>query len=250
MGPLQDHVHVYAVDRPGCGLTDAFDYRTVDLRRHASDVVESLLDALDLETATLVGGSMGGFFTLAGALDCPKRVNGIVLVGYPVGISTWIPLPLRIICGVPGMASLFMKGRPTVEAQKKQYSRMFNTNPAVVNDLYFQTRVAGIELPSARGTWATLLPRVGRLTGLRPEVYLGAELHRITVPALVLWGDGDFAPADVGRAATAMMRHGRFVHLPGVGHFPFLEATARTCDLIAEFVNGPTVVAGPARATG
>ena len=72
MGPLQRHAHIYAVDRPGCGLTDSFDYRTVDLRRHAKDFVESLLDALGLETAVLVGGSMGGFFALVGAIELPS----------------------------------------------------------------------------------------------------------------------------------------------------------------------------------
>lgn len=237
MGPLQQHVHIYAVDRPGCGLSDAFDYQAVDLRRHAAEFVESILDALELESATLVGGSMGGFFALVGALDLPKRVSKVVLVGYPVGISSQIPVPLRIICGVPGLAKLFMRVRPTIDAQRKQYRQMFHIDPATVPDLYFRTRVAGIELPSAHGTWSTLLPRVGRLRGLRPEVYLGAELHRIQAPVLVLWGDGDFASAEVGRAATAAIPYGRFVHLPGVGHFPFLEVPEKVADLIANFVN-------------
>src|SRR5262245_52182727 len=247
VGPLQHHVHIYAVDRPGCGLSDAFDYRTVDLRRHAATFVASMLDSLGLESATLVGGSMGGFFALVGAIDHPKRVSKVVLVGYPVGISTQIPLPLRIICGIPGMAKLFMSGRPTVDAQKKQYRRMFHVNPATVPDLYFRTRIAGIGLPPAKTTWSTLLPRIGGLRGLRPEVYLGAELHHIQAPVLVLWGDGDFAPAEVGRTATAAMPHGCFVHLPGVGHFPFLEMPARVSELIAEFVNANRVPDVPVR---
>lgn len=237
MGPLQNHVHIYAVDRPGCGLSDPFDYRAVNLRRHAAEFVASLLDALGLASATLVGGSMGGFFALVGALDLPNRVDKVVLVGYPVGLTNQIPVPLRIICGVPGMAKLFMRGRPTIDAQKKQYQRMFHVDPATVPDLYFRTRLAGIELPSAQGTWSTLLPRVGRLRGLRPEVYLGEELHRIKAPVLVLWGDDDFAPAEVGRAATAGIPNGRFVYLPGVGHFPFLEVPGKTSELIADFVS-------------
>jgi len=40
-GPLQRHAQIFAVDRPGCGLSDAFDYRTVDLRNHAADFVAS-----------------------------------------------------------------------------------------------------------------------------------------------------------------------------------------------------------------
>ena len=237
MAPLQQHARIYAVDRPGCGLSDAFDYRHVDLRRHAEQFVASLLDTLELESATLVGGSMGGFFVLVAALDLARRVDSVIFAGYPVGISKQIPLPLRFICGIPGMSTLFMKGRPTLDAQKKQYEQMFRIDPRTVPDLYFQTRLAGIDLPSAKGTWATLLPRVGHLRGLRPEVYLGGELHRIQAPALVLWGDGDFAPADVGRAATSLIPHGRFVHLPGVGHFPFLEQPAKVSALITEFMN-------------
>ena len=39
------------VDRPGFGLSDGFDYRGVDLRRHAVAFLESLLDALGIERA-------------------------------------------------------------------------------------------------------------------------------------------------------------------------------------------------------
>ena len=39
--PLQDTMHVFAVDRPGFGLSDAFDYRTTDVRRHCGDFVVS-----------------------------------------------------------------------------------------------------------------------------------------------------------------------------------------------------------------
>ena len=244
MGPLQHHAHIFAIDRPGCGLTDAFDYRNVDLRRHARDVVSSVLDALGLASAILVGGSMGGFFALVGAIELPARVNGIVLVGYPVGMTRQLPMPLRIICGIPGMSRLFMAGRPSLEAQKKQYRQMFHVDPTTVPDLYFETRLAGIALPSAQGTWSTLLPRIGRLSGVRPEAYLGADLSRIQAPALVLWGDGDFAPVKVGRTATASIPRGRFVHLPGVGHFPFLEQSEHVSQLVSDFANS---LAGPRR---
>ncbi len=68
MAPLQHHFHVYAADRPGFGLSDPFDYRRTDLRDHAARFVRSLLDTLGIETATLVGGSLGGSFALAAAV--------------------------------------------------------------------------------------------------------------------------------------------------------------------------------------
>jgi pimeloyl-ACP methyl ester carboxylesterase len=40
----------------------------------------------------------------------------------------------------------------------------------------------------------------------------------------------------VGRAVTGKIPGARFEYLPGVGHFPFLEAPARTSQLITDFV--------------
>src|SRR5438552_8466019 len=47
LAELMGH-RLIVVDRPGCGLTDAFDYHGVDLRAHGVAFLESLLDALNL----------------------------------------------------------------------------------------------------------------------------------------------------------------------------------------------------------
>lgn len=237
--PLQGYGHFYAVDRPGCGLSDRFDYSTVDLRTHAADFVGSLLDALGLETATLVGGSMGGFFALAGALAHPARVRQVVLVGLAAGAIAEIPEGLKAIVDNPALAVEFMRGRDTMEAQKSQYREMFDTDPAIVPDLYFETRIAGLRLPSERGTWATLLPRLGA-----PEVYLGEDLARMQARTLVIWGENDMSPAAVGREIADQIPNGRFEHLPGIGHFPFLEAPERTAELIRDFMGTPLPAGG------
>jgi pimeloyl-ACP methyl ester carboxylesterase len=239
MAPLQQHVRLYAVDRPGFGLSDPFDYRHVDLRRHAADFVTSLLDALELESATIMGGSMGGFFTLATALDHPERVRALVLVGMPVGVSTVAPLPLRIICGVPGLTRLFMRSleKDPAEKRRKQYAQMFSVDPATVPDVYFEMQAAGLGIPGALGTWwAALLPRLAGLRGIRTEVVLLDELSMLDQPALFIWGESDMAPAEVGRAAAARMPRARFEFLPGIGHFPFLEAPDRCAELILDFL--------------
>lgn len=236
MAPLQAHARLYAVDRPGFGLSDAFDYRGVNLRTHAEDFVISVLDALELRSATLVGSSMGGFFALAAALARQERARKLVLVGYAVGAVRSLPLSLRIICGIPGLSRRFMKGRPTMEAQRKQYREMFHVDLEKVPDLYFETRIAGIQLPSEQGTWAELLPRVANLWGIRREVFLGDELPQLQVPSLMIMGDHDMAPVEAGRAVMARIPGGRFEYLPGVAHFPYFEAPQRTAELIAAFL--------------
>lgn len=236
MGTLQSTAHLYAVDRPGFGLSDAFDYRTVDLRTHAVDFVTSLLDALGLESATLVGGSMGGFFTLATALAHPERVRGIVLVGAALGTTKQMGQQLQTICGTPGAPEAFMANLDNLDAQHEQYRDMFKMDLTHFPDLYFEARIAGLRLPSEKGTWATLLKRVATLEGIRPELYLGEELHRITAPTLVLWGEDDLAPPSMGRAATDAIPGSRFETIMGIGHFPYLEAPESCARLIAEFL--------------
>ncbi len=48
-----------AVDRPGCGLTDGFNYRGSDFRRHAVSFLDGVLDAFHLDSAPIVANSMG-----------------------------------------------------------------------------------------------------------------------------------------------------------------------------------------------
>jgi pimeloyl-ACP methyl ester carboxylesterase len=237
MALLQRDSRVYAVDRPGFGLSDPFDYRRVDLRRHAADVVDSLLDALGLDSATLIGGSMGGFFALAAALARPQRIRRLILVGMPAGLSTDCPLALRLACAVPGATHLMMRrlARPTTEPRKQQYREMFRADLARIPEVYFEMQQAGLAIPGAPETWAVLLRRVAGLRGMRPEVTLTADLPRIAQPTLVLWGERDMTPVEGGRVATARMPGARFVVIEGVGHFPFLEAPERCASLIREF---------------
>ncbi|MFN8173780.1 MAG: alpha/beta hydrolase [Solirubrobacteraceae bacterium] len=236
MAELQDDFRLYALDRPGCGLSDPFDYRGVDIRRHAGDFVTSALDALGLASATLVSCSMGGFFALAAALDHPDRVRRLAFVGMPVGMSRSAPLPLRVIAGVPGLSKRFMRTRASVEAQRAQYKRMFGMDPDLVPEPYLASRVAGVAIPATQDTWAVLLRRIAGLRGIRPGMYLGEELAEIDVPTLVLWGEHDMAPLDEGRRASARIAKAQFVAMMGLGHHPFLEAPAETARLIRDFV--------------
>jgi pimeloyl-ACP methyl ester carboxylesterase len=245
LAELQGSLHLYAVDRPGFGLSDPFDYRHVDLRRHAADVVVSLLDALELERATLIGGSMGGFIALAAALAHPERVDSLVLVGMPAGVTRSAPLPLRLICGVPGGSRLFMRSlvRGGADKRKQQYRQMFGIDPATVPEPYFELQEAGLRIPGAAETWAVLLRRVASLRGLRRDVLLVDDLPRIRPRTLFLWGERDMAPAEAGRAASETMPDARFVVIPNVGHFPFLEVPGLCARMILDFLGDDTELA-------
>jgi pimeloyl-ACP methyl ester carboxylesterase len=91
---------VLAVDRPGHGLADPFDYAGVDLLDHARTFLRDILDALELRAVDIVANSIGGLWSVAFALDAPDRVSRLALVGAPPGVSRGAPLQLRLF-GLP-----------------------------------------------------------------------------------------------------------------------------------------------------
>src|ERR1700761_5808098 len=93
LSALAESFKCFAPDRPGCGLSDRFDYANAPFRQHAVDFVTSLLDALKLPKAALVGNSMGGYWAIVFALAAPERVTKLVLVGGPAGSAPPPPRP-------------------------------------------------------------------------------------------------------------------------------------------------------------
>ncbi|MDZ7693656.1 MAG: alpha/beta hydrolase [Balneolaceae bacterium] len=90
--PLSKHYQLYIVDRPGCGLSDTFDYRGVDLQKHAVAFIQSFMDSIGLEKAGVVGQSMGGYFSICFALQYPERVSELLLIGAPAGMTAGFPI--------------------------------------------------------------------------------------------------------------------------------------------------------------
>ncbi len=52
----------------------------------SAEILLALMDKLEIERATLVGVSKGGFISLRAALLAPERVKGIVLIGSESGV--------------------------------------------------------------------------------------------------------------------------------------------------------------------
>lgn len=225
---------VIGLDRPGCGLSDGFSYDGVDLRRHAVDVLEGVLDALGIPRAALVGNSMGGLWSFWLAIDRPQRVSRIAQLGCPaLVLDTSAPFPMRLL-SVPWLGRRMMRLEPpTPDNLRKVFRRMGHPGP--FSDELMTAAAAGGALPTYEQGWLTLLHNV--LSPFGKRVTLGAdELARVGQPVHFVWGSADpFGGPEVGEKACKILPRAT-LEVIGRGHLPWIDAPEACRDAVQRFL--------------
>lgn len=238
LATLQSEFSVYAPDYPGRGLTEYHNYRNCDFRSFAVEFVDALLDALELDTATLVGNSMGGYFGIAYALAEPDRVDKLVLVGAPAGIDTWVP-PVKRLMAIPGLNRLLVETvfRPSLDQIRDDYGNGIVVNVAALDVEYFQFKYQSRLLPGVQKSWYTALEQLISIKGFRRQYYLREELDGLDTETLFIWGDSDgFAPPASGERACETMPNAQITVVNDAGHFPWFDDLEGVAKPLSEFV--------------
>ncbi len=235
LAELGGRFHVYAPDRPGCGLTHRQNYRRVSFREHAVAFIQEVMDGLGLQRATLAGNSMGGYWALAFALAHPERVARVALLGEPAGSNPARAARLRL-AGTPLINRLLF----ATLLRPRRGPRLFTglmadperASPALIDCAY-----AGAVLPGARDAWRTMLELVvapGKAVDLTQA--LVPELPRLACPVLFAWGDHDFVPAADGREISRHLPHARFEVVPDAGHLAWIDQPEAVARLLTDFM--------------
>jgi pimeloyl-ACP methyl ester carboxylesterase len=239
LAALARNRRVLAVDRPGHGLADPFDYRGVDLLEHARTFLRDILDALDLPTADIAANSIGGLWAAAFALDTPHRVSRLVLVGAPVGVARDAPLLLRLmslpLIGRP-LGRLLMRN-PTREGNRKFWRQFQVAHPERLEDVFLDLDVAHTR--RNLDSILSLIRCVGR--GLRGgHLVLGDRWQTLKVPTLYLGGERDVFVRPKFEKALQAIADGnpkvRLVRIPDAGHLPWLDNPERVVAEIERFL--------------
>lgn len=145
-----------------------------------------LMDALEIDRAHLVGNSLGGACALRMALDTPKRVSALVLMG-PGGINTTRSAPTR---GLNRLLNYYKKGTPS-RAELDRFIREYlvydgSQIPDELIDLRYQSSI------DPEVVAAPPLRRPNSLkAALRMDFTRDKRLRKCAIPTLVLWGTED-----------------------------------------------------------
>ena len=215
---------------PGCGESDSIKSIADidDLAFHYLDV----LDALGLQSAAIVGTGLGGWVATEIAVRNPERVSRLALVGA-AGLQ------------MPGaqIADIFMYSQHRDGGIMRDLRNLLfgDADSALANSVIPDGRT-NIPDEVRRYKSLTLAGRVGWEPPYLHDRKLLDRLHRITAPALLIWGEQDrFVPLANGRAYAANLPKAALKVLPGVGHSAILEAPEQCMALIAPFLSTGTL---------
>ena len=204
---------IYALDLPAHGKSGGLGSQSV--KEYARAVVD-FLDAMKLNAAVMVGHSMGGGIALTLALDFPKRVLGLGLIGTGA--------------------------RLRVAPQILESTSRAETFPAAVkliNDLEFSPSVSPRLKELARQRMAEIRPAVLHGDFLACNVFdVMGRLNEISAPTLILCGAEDqLTPPKYSEYLHAQIKDSRLAAIPDSGHMAMLEQPASFTRAITEFLD-------------
>lgn len=228
---LRDRFRCIALDYPGFGLSSAApDYRFLPAE-HAR-VLEAFVETLDLRDSTLFVQDWGGPIGLRVAARQPGRFRALVVANtwaWPITGVAHFEWFSRLIGGPVGgflirrfnlLVNLFIPAghkRTRLPSEvMAHYRRPFPTAPSRVATHVFPREITGS---------AQLLSDV--------EAGLARLAH---LPALIVWGDGDFAFRRQERQRfESIFAHHTTRLLRGAGHFVQDDAPDEIADAIVDW---------------
>lgn len=211
---------VICVDLPGHGQSPLMQDATT-LADFAFEV-KRVLDELGIQSAALVGLSLGGMVAQAFALAYPERTNALVLAHTSARTDAQVKnlwatrLDQASQDGLPAQI-------PSILA------RWFPASFAAASPLTLQW-IAGQIATTRPDAYATAIRAIQQLDHLD-------SLHHIKTPALVIAGELDMAaPAAVGALMAEKIQGARLVVLPGVAHLGNVQQPLVFTETVGDFL--------------
>jgi pimeloyl-ACP methyl ester carboxylesterase len=236
---------VLALNRPGGGLSEGFDHRSVDYQELALTTMDAVLDYFALECVDVLAHSMGGHWSLWYAAQRPQRVQRLALLGVPGNVLRCKPPFALRLTSIPGLnRRLFARivSRDAAYATRGlkfmgHAQTVIDALPPEMAECYFRFQ----NLPNYEISSLSLMEATNSLFFSKKSVKIGKrELRRVAQPVLLLWGENDpFGSVKAGRAVQSALPSAQFHVVPGGGHLPWFDAPAQCGDLVAEFFTLP-----------
>lgn len=199
------HYHVYAPDQIGFGRSDKpqIDYRIGTL----VDFLTGFMKKLEIDKATLVGNSLGGWVSVSMTLAHPERVQKMVLVDS-AGFSADVTREQLLVLN------------PSTLEGERAVMKLILYNPAMLSsDATIESQFAN---KLKKGDAYTVDRFIDSI--VRKEDAVDGQLSMIKAPTLVIWGHNDaLIPYTYAERFAKEIGGAQLVTIEKCGHVPQLE---------------------------
>jgi N-formylmaleamate deformylase len=190
---------------------------------YAADVLK-LMVRLDIPWAHLVGHSLGALVAAAFAARWPNCMDKLVLVDPGIG-----PTAHRMLGIFLDLLNLRQEGKEALIAYLKLHQPWASrATLELTADLWSRVSVKAVQ---------AVLDNPGAFFDIAEKYF-----ERIYAPTLIIGGDpGQQALLDesTGQRLASMLRHGRYVKIPGAPHAVHAVKLKEFVDLVTQFLEAP-----------
>lgn len=205
-----------AVDLLGHGKTEApTDPARYRMEQAAADLT-ALLDALEIDSAHVLGYSMGGRLALSLAMSAPQRVRSLILESSSPGLRTQEERAARIRQDEALAQRIEREGLAPFVAYWENLP-LFASVRRLPEDVQLALRRQRLA-NSPAGLAASLR---GMGTGAQPSWW--EYLHQLPMPVLLIAGEEDEKFVYIARKMHALIPHSRFELAEHAGHIVHVE---------------------------
>jgi pimeloyl-ACP methyl ester carboxylesterase len=219
---------VIAIDMLGYGYSEKPRNGQYTIAGQAKLLI-GLLDRLGIKRAALVGSSYGGAVAATCALDYPRRVDRLILIGTvnnnrPLNYKLMRVFGSRVFGDV--VSPLLIGSRRLLRRRMK---RVYDRHAWVLDE----RRVDARHLPlRAAGTQRAIIRTVRSWDAER----ISRDAHLIRKPTLLLWGENDREiPLADGERLHEEIPGSRLIVFLNCGHLPHEEYPEAFTKVVADF---------------
>ena len=227
MGPLLPHLaerRILLLNLPGAGLSDGIDYRSINARQLALEVIAAVLEHFSIDRVEIVASGFGGAWAFWFAVEYPERVPVITQLGCPALIEGMkIPMKLRFL-SVPPINKLLRTRLKTLGDARRIPQALGHSAmmASLWTDAAAECAYRFAALPQR--TWLSILETTLSFAGLRPRYRMGSEeLRHVKAPVQFIWGEHDpFGGSELAGDVVVRVPSAILHETPG-GHMPWWD---------------------------
>jgi len=219
---LAEGYRVIRVDNRGAGRTGDVPGAPYTVETMAADCL-AVLDAADVDTAHIVGISMGGLIAQEIVLTVPERVRSLCLIATHPGIAHAVMNP-------QAMAMLTQRGQMTPQ-EAAEASIPYNYAPATPRERIEED-------------WAVRFPLAATNEGYMAQAVGSSQwdgynrIQGITAPTLVVHGELDaLVPPENGRILAGRIPGSGLVMIPNANHLLMTDQPEHVSKVLVEWLD-------------